>query len=348
MTSSEWVLGNGCAHVTSWVDSISAIGDAINRTDDFSPESTDSRSDIEENTEVEERRRANHKGAIEPERIHQIEDNSIANIEHYSDGRQKTFLCGHIEDTRFGTFAPVQVHLSGATIVDSNYSIYTGPVTQIVLLIPNEDLLSLRSRRILDQNNIGIRETQGEEATHDFKQLRSRGVQVSSNLRDNLEQDTIEPFSSSDGFLAIDGTIPEFERILEKDDVVSIVKNHYARYLNYENENQMFNMDVGERTWLFCIERTSSFNVYSCYMRLREVGQNPLEGIVRVEIPPSREDDIDRICRRILKERYPVQRDITSWESQAYPFYVCEKAVNAVLPHRETIISGLQGAGVVT
>jgi len=333
--------------VTSWVDSISAIGDAIDRTDDFSPESTDSHSDIEEDTEVDERRRANHEGAVEPERLYEIGEGELANIGHYIDGRQKTFLCGHIEDTRVGTFNPVQVHLSGAAIVDSDYNIHTGPETQIVLLVPDEDLLSLRARRILERNNIGIKETQGEEAIHDFKELRSKGVQVSSNLRDSLEQDIIEPFPESEGTLAVDGTLPEFERVLDKDNVTGVIKNHYARYLSYENENEMFSMDVGERTWLFHIER-SGFDVYSCYMRLREIGQNPLEGVIRVEIPASREDDIDEICRRILRERFPIQRNVTSWESQIYPFHVCEEAINAVLPHRETIISGFQGVGVVT
>jgi hypothetical protein len=255
-------------------------------------------------------------------------------------------MTGHVEDKRHDAFLPIQLHLSGAVTVTANQDMYEGPRTWLKILVPKLDRLPRRMRRQMKDADFEVVETL-ESPENDYQRLRKIGVERSSNQRDLLEQELVRSYTE-DGLLAKDGTIPEpTEFVSERDYIVGIVKNHYKRYLNFEDDKVMFGMDVGERTWLFEIKRSGS-PLYSCYLRIRKVGENPRAGVIRIEIHPNREHEIDKICTRLVKEAYPLQRNIPSWESQAYPFYVAEKAIDAHLPDRTVVLSSLKGLGVIT
>ena len=203
------------------------------------------------------------------------------------------------------------------------------------------------SRR-LESSSLEIIETlEGRGAENDYQVLRKIGVERSSNQRDQLEQDMIRAFEE-DTLLCKDGTIPEpTEFVVDRTDIVGVVKNHHKRYLDFSDDKLMFGMDVGERTWLFEVERSGN-PLYSCYLRIREIDEDPRSGVVRVEIHPDREHEIDQICARIVDESYPLKRNVPSWKNQIYPFHVAEKAVSSAMPGRDVVLSSLRGLGIIT
>jgi hypothetical protein len=316
--------------------------------DEFAPESTDTFTTTEEETEVPTLERSEGGSeAIEQQRVVDVTSSDPAELDHYLDGRQRTFIAGYIEDRRHDAFLPIHLHHSGAVTVTADRDLHDGPRTWLKILVPKIDRLPPRMRRRLKNGDMEVIETlEGRGPENDYQRLRKIGVERSSNHRDLLEQELVRDHGE-ETLIAKDGTIPEpAEFVVERNNIVGIVKNHYKRYLDFEDDRVMFNMDVGERTWLFKTERSGN-TLYSCYLRIRQVAENPRVGVVRVEIHPDREHEIDQICSRLTDEAYPLQRNIPSWESQVYPFYVAEKAIDAHMLGRETVLSSLKGLGVI-
>jgi hypothetical protein len=329
------------------IEQLGELADATN-VEEFAPESTDAFTRSEEETELPGLERSEGGAeAVEPQEIYEISGVEPADLNDYLDGRQKTFMVGHVEG-RHDAFLPVQLHLSGGVTVTSDRKIYDGPRTRMSVLVPSLDRLPPEMRRRMESAEFEIVETlEGREPENDYQRLPKIGVERSSNERDRLEQDMVRNFSE-DTLLCKDGTIPEpTEFVVEKDYIVGVVKNHHKRYLDFEDDQVMFGMDVGERTWLFEVER-SGHPLFSCYLRIRQVGEDPRTGVVRVEIHPDREHEIDQICQRILHESYPLKRNVPSWQNQIYPFTVAEKAVDAHMPGRNVVLSSLKGLGVIT
>jgi hypothetical protein len=329
------------------IGQLGELADATN-IDKFAPESTDAFTTSEEETELPGLERSEG-GAdpVEPQEIFEVSDVEPADLDHYLDGRQRTFMLGHVEG-RHNAFLPVQLHLSGGVTVTAGRDIYHGPRTRMSVLVPALDRLPPRMRRKIQSADFDVVETlEDRDPENDYQKLRKIGVERSSNERDRLEQNMVRDFSE-DTLLCKDGTVPEpTEFVVEKDYVVGVVKNHYKRYLDFEDDQVMFGMNVGERTWLFEVERSGN-PLLSCYLRIRQVDEDPRTGVVRVEVHPDREHQIDHICRRILDESYPLKRNVPSWQNQIYPFTVAEKAVDAHMPGRDVILSSLKGLGIIT
>lgn len=323
------------------------IADAVD-TEEFAPEATDEFTTSEEETELPGiGRTPGGADPVEPQRTVDVTSADPASLNNYLDGRQRTFMLGHVEGRR-DSFLPIQLHLSGGVTVTEDRDIHSGPHTKMVLLIPKLDRLPRRMRRKIELSDLDIVETlEDHEPENDYQRLRKIGVERSSNERDRLEQEFIREFTE-EKLLCKDGTIPQpTEFVVERNNVVGVVKNHHQRYLDFEDDRVMFGMDVGERTWLFEIERSAN-PILSCYLRIRQVGDDPRSGVVRIEIHPDRENEIDRICRRIVDESYPLKRNIPSWRNQIYPFHVAEKVIDAHMPGRDVVLSSLKGMEIIT
>lgn len=328
------------------LDQLSELADATD-VDEFAPESTDAFTTSEEETELPGLERSEGgAAAVEPQEIVDVTDAKPATLDHYLDGRQRTFMVGHVEG-RHNAFLPVQLHLSGSVTVNSERDIYDGPRTRMRVLVPTMDRLPPRMRRKMENAHFEVIETLDRSPENDYQKLRKIGVERSSNERDKLEQEMVREFSEN-SFLCKDGTIPEpTEFVVERNYIVGVVKNHYKRYLDFEDDQVMFGMEEGERTWLFEIERSGS-PLLSCYLRIRQVDKDPRTGVVRVEIHPDHEHKIDRMCRKIMSEAYPLKRNVPSWKNQIYPVHVAEKAVDAHMPRRDVVLSALKGFGIIT
>ena len=329
------------------LDQLGELADATD-VDEFAPESTDEFTSSEEEMEFPGLERSEG-GAdpVEPQETVDITGADPATLDHYLDGRQRTFMVGHVGG-RHNSFLPIQLHLSGGVTVDTEREFYDGPRTRMKVLVPKLDRLPPRMRRKMERAHFDVVETlEGRDPENDYQRLRKIGVERSSNERDRLEQDMVRGFSE-DSLLCKDGTIPEpKEFVVERNSTVGVVKSHHKRYLDFEDDQVMFGMDVGERTWLFEVERSGNL-LLSCYLRIRQIGDDPRSGVVRVEVHPDREHEIDQICRRILDGSYPLKRNVPSWRNQIYPFTVAEKAVDAHMPGRDVVLSSLKGLGIIT
>lgn len=329
----------------NWGSDITKVGKAITEQKNYSPDRSDI---VEEEEEVNNRRISDSQENLEKEEIVDVQEGKAAEIEAFVDGRQKTFCTGHIEVEKLNVFLPIHYHLSGAVGVDENLNLRKSPEVKQGLIIYNSKFLSKRVIRILEKSNIEIKESRKRKENEelDYRDLRNRGTIKSSNMRDELEQSIIDEIDNS-GFMAKDGTLPQFKEYLEDNSLFGIVKNHYTRYLSQKNERKIAKMNVGQRSWAFKMER-QSVNLCSWYLKIRDVGGSPLSGIVRIETNIENKENIDEISRSVLKHRLPVKRNITSWESQIYPYHVCEKSVNSALPSKEEVESALKGLGVVS
>ena len=279
--------------------------------------------------------------AIEKEEIIDIKKiENPAPLRYFMDGCQRTILLGHILSKDYCALLPIQLHLSGVAIVDSRGRIVYGPEVQIKLIVPKKNILPKVALDILG-NEIEETKDMGKP-TYDYAELRKRGYEKSSHLRDELEQKALRNFKPYNGYLAYDGSIPNMKEFMEREDIIGIVKTHRMRYLKLEKEVKVFSMETGYRSWLFEIKRRElkekkEYPICSCYLRLRKLGRDPLAGLVRVEINPSIKEEVDNICFSIFNERLPVQLGTRNWDRKLYPFYRCERVIQAHLPSHEAL-----------
>lgn len=260
-------------------------------------------------------------------------------IKYFMDGFQRTLLVGHIIHRGL---MPVHLHVSGVVIVDVQGKVIHGPEIQVKLIVPKKSLL-LSS--IIEELGGIIEETRDMgEPTYDYAKLRQRGFYKSSHLRRKLEVKALRDFKPHDGFIAVDGYIPDDRELLRRKEIIGIVKTHMARYLRLDEELKVFSMPEGYRSWLIRIPRLEGdLYTLSCYLRLRRVGINPLSGLVRIEVNPANKDCIDGICLAIYNKRVPVQLRTKDWDRKLYQFYCCERILASHMPSSEALYAIFRG-----
>jgi hypothetical protein len=319
-----------------WIDTLTIISDALSGIDEYreAPECI-----LEEEVNLKGGRKISKEfsKSVEKEEVKTIVNVGAINLAYFMDGFQRTILLGHIFSRRYGALLPIHLHISGVVIINTRGKAVFGPKTQIKLILPKREFLP---KVVLDKLSDMIVETKDEgPPSYDYEELRKRGYNKSSRLRHYLEQNAINSFKS-DGYLVVDGIIPQQKEIMERRDIIGIVKSHRMQYLKLEDEVKIFSMPPAHRSWLFEIKRkigNNKLSVYSCYLRLREIGRDPLSGLVRIEVNPSLKENIDEICLSIFNERLPVQMNTKDWDRKIYQFYCCERIISAHLPARETL-----------
>jgi len=324
----------------SWVKVLKTYANALSEIENYRPATEYV---LEEEVAIPTGRRVPRRlpEAIEEKKVKDVRLSSgQAPLKYFMDGVQRTLLIGHILSKSYGALLPLQLHLSGVVIVNDEGKVVYGPETQVKLIVPKKEFLP---QTVLDRLGEGVVETRGMgEPSYDYAKLRKRGYEKSSHLRDELEQKALRNFQKSNGYLVCDGTIPNMIEFMEREDIIGVVKTHMMRFLKLRDEPKVFTMPTGYRSWLFEVKRRDLMGkrecpIHSCYLRLRELGRDPLAGLVRVEINPSIKKEVDEICLSIFNERLPVQVETRSWDRKLYPFYRCERIISAHLPPREVL-----------
>jgi hypothetical protein len=146
--------------------------------------------------------------------------------------------------------------------------------------------------------------------------------------------DSLLSFNPSSGsYIAVDGTLPLHPQILERNDLIGIVKSHRKQYLRRKGEMEIFDMIGGMRSWIFEISKKGGllpkeYVVHSVYLRINDYYPDPFHGLVRLEFNPLLDDKIDDVCSTIYQLREPIAPS-QNWDRKIYPIYLCEKYLEA-------------------
>ncbi len=172
--------------------------------------------------------------------------------------------------------------------------------------------------------------------------------------------------SFPEDWIALDGTLFSIEGMYSDLKVIGISKSfrHNPRVIQKDGTQDrmgnlsrlLINLELGWRSPVYLLtpeENRPERYTYMWFIRIHRAqqkpGQNPVSGIVKVELPPSecysRDEDlriqsIDAISHAIFRLRYPYQYDNRRGESFLYPIYVAESLVKSKLNSVE-IIQGI-------
>jgi hypothetical protein len=182
------------------------------------------------------------------------------------------------------------------------------------------------------------RDEQPEMIEHPFA-ISDAAIHCVQADRDRAEQRLAERWCDSVAEpLFVDGGISGSDRLATADCVVGVVKNHRSLYAEGAGLDVVFGLRGGERTSVFQVTSRKRMPVASWYLRLRDrAGQDPMWGLVRVEVPYSHVDTnslarhADDVSRRILAEVSPVALPDARWDRMVYGIRDCEEFLRSVM-----------------
>lgn len=270
---------------------------------------------------------------------------NLAELRYFMDGVQRTPFIGYVSSKRYVTFAPIHFHLSGVVIIEydrtGNHQAVYGPIYREKILIPSKKLLP---RDLVEKFESMLEETISVgKPSWDYRALRQKAIAKSSQLRRTLEETAIMSFKKTNGpFMVIDGPIAG--RVLARKGAVGVIKTHMRQYLTRREEMEVFNMDAGTYSWTFKIPKKFGGKVnpvYSVYMKLRSLFDDPFHGLIRIEMNPAVEKKIDEILAAVYDLKEPVVTRTQSWDRKIYPIYLCERYLKANSPSINAIRAAL-------
>jgi len=266
-------------------------------------------------------------------------------VEGFLDARQRTLRWSHLA-TPVGV-APVYFTLTTAAIVGPDHDPRAGPVLRASLIVPHRGLVSDEVAHTLEKVQLSETDLDLEDAEEfrpvtvqtmlgdtspgrcSRRDFERRAAQSAVLVRDELERVCSRAFAEDlrDGAnLVVNGTLPLFSDRHDDLPIFGISKRSQASYLSPQQERELLDMSVGERTHLFRSSR--DHDTYSCYLKVRDldpVASDPMAGLVRIEVYGSHVDEIDGICQAVLDHAAPVKVDTKAWGSKLYPVYLCER-----------------------
>jgi hypothetical protein len=169
--------------------------------------------------------------------------------------------------------------------------------------------------------------------------LRDAAVHRVQGHREELERRLAERWCSHEHDpLFIDGGISGSEAVAVSGCTVGVVKSHRTLYAEGEALALVLGLRHGERSSVFRITSPKRTTVASWYLRLRDpAGQDPMWGLVRVEVAyPAPEvmdrvgDRADEVSRWILAEASPLSLPDARWDKMVYGIRDCEEFLRAV------------------
>jgi hypothetical protein len=180
--------------------------------------------------------------------------------------------------------------------------------------------------------------TAAELGSHPYA-LRDAAVHRVQGHREELERRLAERWCSRERDpLFIDGGISGSEAVAVSACTVGVVKSHRTLYADGEALALVLGLGHRERSSVFRITSPKRTTVASWYLRLRDpVGQDPMWGLVRVEVAyPGPEvmdrigDRADEVSRWILAEASPLSLPDARWDKMVYGIRDCEEFLRAV------------------
>lgn len=195
----------------------------------------------------------------------------------------------------------------------------------------------------------------------DTVEMRGAAVRRTRRRMRNCEKKLVNKLADDfdDEWIAIDGTLFEIEghSDLKNFKVVGISKSFTLEPIVMKQGTPerashliriLTDLPVGSRSPVYQltpeINRPEKYT-YMWFVRIHDARQNPISGIVKIELPPSecyldfdqRELTIDAISHKLFRLRYPYLYDNRRGESFLYPIYVAESLMKSKLNSVEKI-----------
>jgi hypothetical protein len=196
-----------------------------------------------------------------------------------------------------------------------------------------EALTALFGPRLVDTTA-----TAADLGSHPYA-LRDAAVHRVQAHREELEHRLAERWCSHERDpLFIDGGISGSEAVAVSSCTVGVVKSHRTLYAEGEALALVLGLRHRERSSVFRITSPKRTTVASWYLRLRDpAGQDPMWGLVRVEVAYPGPEIVDRIGERadevsrwILAEASPLSLPDARWDKMVYGIRDCEEFLRAV------------------
>lgn len=189
----------------------------------------------------------------------------------------------------------------------------------------------------------------------DIVEMRGAAVRRTRRRMRNCEKELVHRLAVDfpDEWIAIDGTLFEIEghSDLKNFKVIGISKSFtldpivmrksIPERMGYLIEI-LTELPVGGRSPVYQLtpekNRPEKYT-YMWFVRIHDARQNPISGIVKIELPPAecyldvdkRERTIDALSHRVFRMRYPYLYDNRRGESFLYPIYVAESLIKSKL-----------------
>jgi hypothetical protein len=164
--------------------------------------------------------------------------------------------------------------------------------------------------------------------------LVDRAVQLVQQHRETVENLFAEDWCDSESSpLFIDGGISGSPRVAASPLAIGVIKSHRTLYLENSALPALFALKKGERSTVFRVSGVSRRTIASWYLRIRSaVGQDPLWGLVRVEIAdtPDAISRADEISRWVMAESSPLSLPDGRWDKMAYGIRDTEEFLRAI------------------
>lgn len=195
----------------------------------------------------------------------------------------------------------------------------------------------------------------------DTVEMRAAAVRRTRRRMRNCEKELVNRLAGdfAEEWIAVDGTLFEIEghSELKNINVIGISKSFTLDPIVMRGNNPecigyligiLTNLPVGSRSPVYQLtpekNRLEKYT-YMWFVRIHDARQNPISGIVKIELPPSecyldvdrREEIIDAISHTVFRLRYPYLYDNRRGESFLYPIYVAESLIKSKLNSVEKI-----------
>jgi hypothetical protein len=140
------------------------------------------------------------------------------------------------------------------------------------------------------------------------------------------------------GQLYVDGSIAGSSKVGTSMCVVGVVKSHRVLYAEGDAMRAVLGLRVRERSSILRLTSKQLWpagvgSVATWYLRIRDPeGQDPLWGLVRVEIPSDRAtpERADQVSGWILAETSPLSLPDARWDTMVYGIRDCEQTLRAI------------------
>jgi hypothetical protein len=273
-----------------------------------------------------------------PLRARRVFEPPVAAFRAFLDGTQRSEVASFIGSTPVivGRAAAVvrerrnrRMHTWGAALAESRVYVPRRLVTPAAW----EVLAAMYGPLLVDTTPAAV-----DLGSHPYS-LRDAAVHRVQGHREDLERRLAERWCALERDpLFIDGGISGSEAVAVSSCTVGVVKSHRTLYAEGEALELVQRLAHRERSSVFRITSPKRTTVASWYLRLRDPrGQDPMWGLVRVEIAypaPQAMDRIgeraDEVSRWILAEASPLSLPDARWDKMVYGIRDCEEFLRAV------------------
>jgi hypothetical protein len=272
-------------------------------------------------------------------RARRVFDAPVVGFAAFLDGTQQSFAACYLPGG-----VPIVYGTVGAVIRDRrNQRLFTWRHSVERRLYASRANVSSAVWRSLTEIGVAVHDTSETDASEQSEHphaLREAAVHRVQKDREIAEQLLAREWCSREERpLFIDGGISGAEQVARAVCAIGVIKSHRTLYASGEALATVLGLGYAERSSVFLVTSPKRASVASWYLRIRDPrGQDPMWGLVRVEVaPPGAGGDADvgrradEVSRWILAEVAPVALPDGRWDKMVYGVRDCEEFLRAVM-----------------